>query len=98
MSLTGIPDAGRWSCLDDHPLQDAGVFPTGGDQVTVIVQEGNVGHMAAVTAVLVARSLRERVKKKLEKHEIISLLDFGKRQSCQSDFQITTDTVKLFVV
>lgn len=76
-SLTGIPDAGRWSCLDDHPLQDAGVFPTGGDQVTVIVQEGNVGHMAAVTAVLVARSLRERVKK-LDNHGIISLLDFGK--------------------
>lgn len=49
---------GFQSCLDDHPLQDAGVFPTGGDQVAAIVQEGNVGHVAAVTAVLVARSLR----------------------------------------
>lgn len=58
-TLTGIPDV---DCLDDHPLQDAGVFPTGGDQMTVIMQEGNVGHMTAVTAILVARSLRKRVK------------------------------------
>lgn len=61
-SLTGIPDAGCWGCLDDHPLQDAGVFPTGGDQMTVIMQKGNVGHMTAVTAILVAWSLRESVK------------------------------------
>ena len=43
--------------LGDHPLQDAGVFPAGGDQVTVVVQEGNVGHVTAVATVLVARSL-----------------------------------------
>lgn len=30
--------------------------------MTVIVQEGNVGHVTAVPAVLVARGLRERVK------------------------------------
>lgn len=44
-------------CLGDHPLQDAGVFPAGGDQVTVVVQEGNVGHVTAVATVLVAGSL-----------------------------------------
>lgn len=45
-------------CLGNHPLQDAGVFPAGGDQVSVVVQEGHVGHMTAVTAVLVTRSLK----------------------------------------
>lgn len=44
-------------CLGNHPLQDAGVLPAGGDQVTVVVQEGHVGHMTAVTPVLVTRSL-----------------------------------------
>lgn len=43
--------------LYDHPLQDAGVLPAGGDQVTVVVQEGNVGHMTAVSAIHVAWSL-----------------------------------------
>lgn len=50
-------------CLGHQPLQDAGVFPARGDQVTVVVQEGNVGHVTAVTAVLVARSLEGRIKK-----------------------------------
>ena len=58
-----VPDCGGlemldgYCCLGDHPLQDAGVFPTGGDQVTVVVQEGNVGHVTAVATVLMARSL-----------------------------------------
>lgn len=42
--------------LGNDPLQDAGVFPAGGDQVTVVVQEGDVGHVTAVAAVLVTRS------------------------------------------
>lgn len=49
-------------CLGNHPLQDAGVFPASGDQVTVVVQEGNVGHVTAVTTVLVARSLKGKQK------------------------------------
>lgn len=44
--------------LHNSPLQDAGVFPAAGDQATVIVQEGHVGHMTAVTAVLQTRSLQ----------------------------------------
>lgn len=48
-----------WCCLGNHPLQDAGVFPASGDQVTVVVEEGNVGHVTAVATVLVARSLKE---------------------------------------
>lgn len=44
-------------CLGNHPLQDAGVFPAGGEQAAVIVQEGNVGHVTAVATVLVTRSL-----------------------------------------
>lgn len=43
--------------LDYRPLQDAGVLPAGGDQATVVVQEGHVGHMTAVAAVLVTGSL-----------------------------------------
>lgn len=54
-------------CLGNHPLQDAGVFPASGDQVTVVVQEGNVGHVTAVTTVLVARSLKGKQKKKKKK-------------------------------
>lgn len=50
-------DVDGYHCLGDHPLQDAGVFATGGDQMTVVVQEGNVGHVTAVATVLVARSL-----------------------------------------
>lgn len=38
-------------CLSDHPLEDAGVLPSGGDQVTVVVEKGNVGHMAAVATI-----------------------------------------------
>lgn len=53
----GISDADGMHCLGNHPLQDAGVFPAGGDQVTVIMQEGNIGHVTAVATVLVARSL-----------------------------------------
>jgi len=41
----------------EPPLQDAGVFPSGGDQVTVVMQEGNVGHVTAVAGALVAQSL-----------------------------------------
>lgn len=48
--------------LGHHPLQDAGVFPASGDQVTVVVQKGNVGHVTAVTTVLVARSLEGKGK------------------------------------
>lgn len=51
------------SCLGNHPLQDAGVFPTSGDQVAVVVQEGNVGHVTAVTTVLVAWSLKVKHRK-----------------------------------
>lgn len=54
--------------LGDHPLQDAGVFPAGGDHVTVVVQEGNVGHVTAVATVLVARSL-EMVKEWSDSHQ-----------------------------
>lgn len=57
----GLDGVGR---LGNQPLQDAGVFPASGDQVTVVMQEGNVGHVTAVTAVLVARSLEERKEKK----------------------------------
>lgn len=56
--------------LGNHPLQDAGVFPAGGDQVTVIVQEGNVGHVTAVAAVLVARSLEDRKRSTLSGSDI----------------------------
>lgn len=55
---------GKVGCLGNHPLQDAGVFPASGDQVTVVVQEGNVGHVTAVTTVLVARSLEGKQKKR----------------------------------
>lgn len=40
----------------EPPLQDAGVFPSGGDQVTVVMQEGNVGHVTAVAGALVTQS------------------------------------------
>lgn len=53
----GIKDVDEQHCLGNHPLLDAGVFPTGGDQVTVVMQEGNVGHVTAVATVLVALSL-----------------------------------------
>lgn len=49
-------------CLGDHPLQDAGVFPASGDKLTVIMQEGNVGHVTAVATVFVAGSLEMIVK------------------------------------
>lgn len=39
------------------PLHDAGVLPPSRDQVTVIIQETDVGHMTAVCAVLMAGSL-----------------------------------------
>lgn len=55
--LWGIRDEGRRLRLGHHPLQDAGVFPASGDEVTVVVQEGNVGHVTAVATALVARSL-----------------------------------------
>lgn len=44
-------------CLSDHPLEDAGVLPAGGDQVTVVVEKGNVGHMAAVATIGMAWGL-----------------------------------------
>lgn len=55
-------------CLSDHPLEDAGVLPSGGDQVTVVVEKGNVGHMAAVATVGMARGLHG-VTRKGDKHK-----------------------------
>lgn len=53
--------------------------------MTVVMQEGNVGHMTAVTAVLVARSLRERVQiGEVRNHFPATFL--GKRQSCHNIF------------
>lgn len=53
----GMSNANKWCCLDNRPLQDAGIFAAGGDQVTVVMQEGNIGHVTAVATVHVARSL-----------------------------------------
>lgn len=53
----GIKDVDGQLCLGDNPLQDAGIFPASGDQVTVVMQEGNIGHVTAVATVFVAWSL-----------------------------------------
>lgn len=65
--LTGQGELEVVGRLGNQPLQDAGVFPASGDQVTVLVQEGNVGHVTAVTTVLVARSLEGNKKNKKNK-------------------------------
>lgn len=72
-------------CLGNHPLQDAGVFPASGDQVTVVVQEGNVGHVTAVTTVLVAWSLEGKQKKR--KNEFLT--QGGKKMRCYFPRQLT---------
>lgn len=44
--------------VNQTPLHDAGVLPPRGDQVAVVVQEADVGHMTAVGAVLMAGGLK----------------------------------------
>lgn len=77
-------------CLGNHPLQDAGVFSASGDQVTVVVQEGNVGHVTAVTTVLVARSLEGKQKKE----KMNSLHRGGKKEVL---FSTTINSFKMSV-
>lgn len=62
-----VRDAGVSFCLGNHPLQDAGVLPTSGDQVTVIVQEGNVGHVTAMATVFLTWSLDNKAKQDKKK-------------------------------
>lgn len=49
-----------------RPLQDAGVFPTGGEKVTVVVQKGNISHVTAVATALVTRSLHRETQERAE--------------------------------
>lgn len=50
---------GQRSFLHQPPLHDAGVFPSRRDQVTVVVQEADIGHMTAVGTVFMAGSLEK---------------------------------------
>lgn len=47
--------------LHQTPLHDARVLPACRDQVTVLIQETDVGHMTAVGAVLMAGSLQTQI-------------------------------------
>lgn len=49
--------------LSQHPLKNAGVFPTSRKKITVIMEKGNVGHMAAMPTIDMAGSLRIMGKK-----------------------------------
>lgn len=49
--------------LSKHPLKNAGVLSTSRDKMTVVMEEGNVGHMAAMPTIDMAGSLR--IKKKI---------------------------------
>lgn len=51
------------SYLGDRPLQDTHVLPSGRDQVTVVMEKGNVGHMAAVATVNMAWSLNGQMNR-----------------------------------
>lgn len=50
------------SASDYPPLHHAHVLPSGRHQVAVVVQEGDVGHVAAVAAVSMAGSLERQCK------------------------------------
>lgn len=60
--------------LSQHPLKNAGVLPTGRNKMTVVMQKGNIGHMAAVPTIDVAGSpwLRTGVRKQVHFAKIIS--------------------------
>lgn len=52
--------------LSEHPLKNAGVFPTSRNKMTVIMEKGNVGHMAAMSTIDMAGSLRKKGKNVLQ--------------------------------
>lgn len=43
--------------LSQHPLKNAGVFPTSRKKMTIVMEKGNVGHMAAMPTIDMAGSL-----------------------------------------
>jgi len=54
---------------DHPPLEDAGVLPAHGEEVGVAVGEADVGDVAAVALVLVARRLEEEEEEEEEDEE-----------------------------
>lgn len=57
--------------LSEHPLKNAGVFPTSRNKMTVIMEKGNVGHMAAMPTIDMAGSLRKKGKNVLQEYDLI---------------------------
>lgn len=51
---------GQRRLLNQTPLHYAGVLPARRDEVTVVIQEGHVGHMTTVGAVLMAGGLQTK--------------------------------------
>lgn len=52
--------------LSEHPLKNAGVLPTSRNKMTVVMEKGNVGHMAAMPTIDMAGGLWLKRKNVLE--------------------------------